>query len=155
MQTIELSDPTYRLLLGHALSFGDTAEDVILRLLEHPDGSGSAAVLPDRPEPPRRGARATPGSILPVRAYWKPILALIVERGGSAPASDVIDALELRMKDMFMPRDLEQLDAGEIRWRNRARFARLRMTQQGLLSNESHRGMWELTDVGREFLETS
>lgn len=151
MPIIELSDSLYRRLLRQSLSFDDTAEEVIRRLLDQADVA----------DPLRRqeikgaiqAARAKPGSILPVRAYWKPMLELIVEAGGSAPANEVVDALGERMGHQFMPRDLEQLESGEIRWRNRARFARLRMTQQGLLDEASARGSWEITDAGREYLE--
>jgi restriction endonuclease Mrr len=97
--------------------------------------------------------RAIPGSILPEREYWLPILEVIEQLGGSAAASDVIEALEGRMKGMLKLRDYEKLSMGEIRWRNRARFARLRMTERGLLSKESHRGIWEITDTGRRYLE--
>jgi hypothetical protein len=151
MQTIELSDATYRRLLSRLTVFGETPEDVVRRLLDE-------AGAPD----PRREAikeilrknqtRATPGSILPEREYWKPILSIIAERGGSAPAGDVIEALGERLKDSFTPLDLEQLDTGAVRWRNRARFARLRMTQQGLLSSTSPRGIWGITEAGRAYI---
>lgn len=75
-----------------------------------------------------------------------------MEAGGEAPATDVIDALGDRMRSMLTQRDYESLSMGEVRWRNRARFARLRMTEQGLLSASSPRGIWELTDLGRKHL---
>lgn len=37
-------------------------------------------------------------------------------------------------------------------WRNRARFARLRMKERDPLSDASHRGVWEITPLGREYL---
>ena len=54
---------------------------------------------------------------------------------------------------MLKQRDYEMLSMGDVRWRNRARFARLRMTEQGLLSATSPRGIWELTDLGRKHLD--
>jgi restriction endonuclease Mrr len=56
------------------------------------------------------------------------------------------------MQDVLTPRDFEPLKSGEIRWRNRARFARLRMKELGLLSDSSHRGIWEITESGRQYL---
>ncbi len=151
MQTIELSDATYKRLLSHLTAFGETPEDVIRRLLDE------AGVANPRREAikdalRRNRARATPGSILPEHEYWEPMLNIIVARGGSAPAGDVIEELGERLKDAFTPLDLEQLDTGAVRWRNRARFARLRMTEQGLLSSTSPRGIWEITDAGRAYL---
>lgn len=151
MPKIELSLPVYQRLLRKAISFDDTPEDVIGRLL---DETGSAAD-PDRNDGAllqQNQAPAPPGSILPVGAYWLPILGILVEAGGSAAANDVIDALEERMGDEFKDRDRETLRNGEVRWRNRARFARLRMKERGLLSKVSPRGVWEVTERGAAYL---
>lgn len=150
MPKIRLSDPVYRRLVKKAMSFEDSAEDVIVRLLDQAEGLDPVDVA-DR-DPIRQTSRAAPGSVLPVHEYWLPILGVLVEAGGSAPSNDVIEALEERMKDTLSPRDFEPLKSGEIRWRNRARFARLRMKERGLLSDVSHRGVWEVTDLGRDYL---
>jgi Mrr N-terminal domain len=149
MPDIHLTSSTYQRLLRRSTSFEDTAEEVIQNLLDQTRGIEAS----ETSLPPADKQRATPGSILPVRAYWRPILEVITDAGGSAAATEVIDALEERMKDQLKPRDLEVLKSGELRWRNRARFARLRMRERGLLSNTSHRGLWEITDLGRRFLE--
>jgi hypothetical protein len=156
MPYIELSEQTYTRLLRRSTSFSDTAEQVVLRLLEKTEpteGSGLHIVHQDVPTNDQPTPRAIPGSILPEREYWLPILEVIQQVGGSAAASDVIEALEGRMKGMLKPRDYETLSMGEVRWRNRARFARLRMTERGLLSGTSHRGVWEITDAGRRYLK--
>lgn len=149
MPSIELSDETYQQLLRLATSFEDRPEDVVRRLLEGP--------LPEAPNPstPREEGsfRAAPGSVLPVEAYWVPILEVLLEMGGSAPSNEVVDALEERMKEQFTPGDHLRLVSGETRWRNRARFARLRMKERGLLSSSSRRGVWEITALGRQHLE--
>jgi Mrr N-terminal domain len=155
MKTIQLSDPCYQRLLERVRSFEDAPEDVIQNLLDETESDDrrsqrrqeiEEAVRQNRP-------RVSPGTILPEREYWKPILRIIVEREGSAPAGEVIAELGERLKDAFTPLDLQRLDTGAVRWRNRARFARLRMTQQGLLSKTSPRGIWTITDPGRAFLE--
>lgn len=148
MPNILLSQLAYQRLLRQALSFDDSPEDVILRLL---DQTGDAE-MPVRDPVREQPSRAAPGSVLPVRGYWIPILELLDEAGGSAPSNDVIEALEERMENLLTSRDFEHLKSGEIRWRNRARFARLRMKERGLLSDTSHRGVWEITDGGRKFL---
>jgi predicted CopG family antitoxin len=149
MPKIELSDSAYHRLLRQSTSFADSAEDVVLRLLDLAEHSVNTQ--PHKPNQ-REASRATPGSILPEREYWRPILDIIAEAGGSAAANDVIEVLGERMKDAFKARDLDLLKMGEVRWRNRARFARLRMREQGLLSQTSHRGLWEITDAGRRYL---
>jgi len=147
---IDLSTPTYRRLLNRAESFDDSAEDVVRRLLDEVEGDEPAQELD---VDGRFGSRATPGSILPEREYWLPILEILMEAGGTAPANNVIDALGNRMRDLLTPGDFEVLRMGEVRWRNRARFARLRMREQGLLSDSSPRGIWELTNSGRLYLK--
>jgi len=82
-----------------------------------------------------------------------PILEVLLEMGGSAPSNDVVDALGERMKDQFTPADHLRLKSGETRWRNRARFARLRMKERGLLKASSHRGVWEMSPLGYEYLD--
>jgi hypothetical protein len=150
MRDIAVSDPLYKRLLKRATSFEDSPEDVIARLLEEA-GEDDAASEPggEGTWPP---SRATPGSVLPVHGYWVPILRVLDEAGGSAPSTDVIEALGTRMQDVLTQRDFEPLRSGEIRWRNRARFARLRMKERGLLSDTSHRGIWEITEAGRKHL---
>ncbi len=147
MHTIHVSDATYRELLARAESFEDTPEDVIVRLLGtrmSPATSTEAG-----------GKRATPGSILPEKAYWRPILAIIDEAGGSMAATDVIEAVWGRLHTQMTPRDLERQRLGEMRWRNRVRFARLRLKDRGLLSDTSPRGIWEITEEGRSYLATT
>ncbi len=150
MPSIDLSSALYQRLLHRAVSFDDTAEDVINRLLNEtrdtavPDGNVRA--LPQD---------QAPGPLLPVGAYWLPILAILVEAGGSAPANDVINALEERLGDELKDRDRERLRNGEVRWRNRARFARLRMKEHGLLSKTSPRGVWEITELGAAYLSAA
>lgn len=145
MKKVELSPELYRRLVQRAQSFEDTAEDVIRRLLDSTEGGAET-----KPDP--GAARAAPGSILPEREYWLPILRVLVEADGSAKANDVIDAIEPLIADRLTQADYEPLQIGEMRWRNRARFARLRMRERGLLSPTSGRGVWEITDEGRRFL---
>src|SRR5687768_11066322 len=146
MPTIDVSEKTYAALLRLANSFEDTAEDVIRRLLEERVDvrDDQRAVRQEdanersgAPASEKRAERAAPGSILPEREYWRPILEVLAERGGSAPANDVIDEVGVRLHDRLMDRDHDQLAIGETRWRNRTRFARLRMREQGLLSGAS------------------
>ena len=150
MPDIQLTPDTYSRLLKRVVSFDDQPEDVVARLLDETDGSIGGPTLGHAPEP---ATRAAPGSVLPLNAYWIPILEILEDSNGEAPANDVIDALETRMASVFTERDRQPLQSGAIRWRSRARFARLRMKERGLLSSNSPRGLWAITPAGREFLE--
>jgi hypothetical protein len=149
MISIEISDETYRRLFAFAESFGDSPEMVINRLLDQMDTHPSRGRNRKRD---RKSAPIAPGSLLPERDYWVPILNILVQAGGAAPAGDVIEILGEEIADQLKAADTERLNTGETRWKNRARFARLRMKEQGLLSS-SGRGVWEITDAGREFLK--
>ncbi len=153
MPEIKISSLVYRRLLRRSVSFEDTPNDVLARLLDQAEGTADSSRDGGASAFPRAEAPAPPGSILPVGDYWLPILSTIAEAGGSAHANDVIDALEERMGDALKDRDRETLRNGEVRWRNRARFARLRMKERGLLSDTSQRGIWEITPDGRAYLE--
>jgi hypothetical protein len=156
MPEVDISSRVYDRLLQRTVSFNDTPDDVIKRLLDEVEGAEPSPNPTGRSHEARRGTPpAAPGSILPISEYWVPILSTLAEAGGSAPASEVIDALEERMAGSFKGRDRDTLRNGEIRWRNRARFARLRMKERGLLSDTSPRGIWEITDSGQAYLESA
>ncbi len=147
MEQIELSDYTYRRLLLFAESFSDTPESVIERLLDTAErDSNSQTAKPKKP------SRPADGELLPESDYWLPILEILAEREGRAKGRDVIAALEDRIGSRFTARDRDVLGMGEVRWKNRARFARLRMKELGLVSSESPRGIWEITEEGRRYL---
>jgi restriction system protein len=84
--------------------------------------------------------------------YEIPLLATLDAHGGRAPTSEVLDELGQRLADRLMPADLEPLDSGDIRWRNRAQFVRLRLIERGDMVSGSPRGIWEISDQGRDRL---
>jgi Mrr N-terminal domain len=147
MRRIDVSDRTYRRLLARAGSFEDSPDAVVERLL---DEFEALTLRPDiqRPRSPRRPE----GDLLPEADYWRPILQLLDEAGGRARGGEIIDALKPLVWDKLTDADKDTLSIGEVRWRNRARFARLRMKELGYISDQSPRGIWEITDAGREYL---
>lgn len=149
MFSIDLSPETYRRLLQHIESFEDTPEHVVRRLLDAVEDGGatSSHELKSNNE-----LLKEEGALLPESEYWIPILEILAAKGGAMRGRDVIDALEARLGRQLTARDHDVLEMGEVRWRNRARFARLRMKEQGLISDESPRGIWEITEEGRRFL---
>lgn len=161
MKTIELTEDVYSRLHSHSLSFEDSPEAVILRLLDEAEGgdddSAAAAPVPPSPGPRPSGSaqRAAPGSLVPLTEYWIPILRYLDEQDGAAHSNDVLEAIGEEMSTILTDKDRQPLRSGAIRWRNRARFARLRMKERGLLRPSSHRGVWEISDDGLRFLAES
>jgi hypothetical protein len=103
--------------------------------------------------PPRRTSRGGRPSIpdaTPKEDYWLPILRILVQAGGREDVSTVLDLLEDEIN--LLPGDLASIQSGELRWRNRAKWARKDMALNGLIESNSPRGVWEITERGRQFL---
>lgn len=96
-----------------------------------------------------RSPRAKTGSILAESEYEMPVLEIVAEHGGRAAAREVLDELETRLDGQLTDVDRQPLGSGDIRWRNRAQFVRLRLVEQGDLAKDSPRGIWEITKQGR------
>jgi len=102
----------------------------------------------------KTGRKLPRGVRTPEEAYRIPILGVLVERGGSAPKAEVVDAVGERMKGILNSYDRQRLLSGrEIRWRNATMWCRARMVQEGLLKTNSPYGIWEISEKGRTALE--
>ncbi|MFN3599132.1 MAG: winged helix-turn-helix domain-containing protein [Aquificaceae bacterium] len=83
-----------------------------------------------------------------------PILESLVEMGGHGWADEVLKKVEEKMKGRLTEADYEKLpNSKEMRWKNYARWCRKRLVGRGLISNSSPRGIWEITERGRSYLE--
>lgn len=94
------------------------------------------------------------GMRTPEEAYYKPILQVLSEMGGMGKVALVLDRVGRMMKDTLKPCDYEPLSSSpdNPRWRNAAQWARNSMVIEGLLKNDSPRGMWEISEKGKTFL---
>jgi len=97
----------------------------------------------------RRGIRT------PDKAFREPILAALVELGGSGSVGDVLDLVERRMKKVLKKVDFQPLasDPNNLRWRNAAQWCRNNLVKASLMKSDSPRGVWEITEEGRAHLE--
>jgi len=113
------------------------------------------------PRTERRGRkvaeRLKQGLRTPEDAFRVPILESLVELGGSASVTDVLDKLEARMRNQLNAYDRSPLpsDPTQTRWRKTAQWARHAMVKEGLLSPDSPRRVWEITQAGRRWLEAT
>ncbi|MFN8161721.1 MAG: winged helix-turn-helix domain-containing protein [Solirubrobacterales bacterium] len=164
--TIRIDDDVFEALQEHAEPLVDTPNSVLRRLLglaqerlaptaDEPRPQGRATPKGGRRRRRRRAgtdgsARARPGSILGNEEYELPLLQVLSEKGGQAPTSEVLDALGERLNGRLTEVDRETLDSGQIRWRNRAQFVRLRLVQRGDMVKDSPRGMWSITKQGEQ-----
>ncbi|QUW01187.1 winged helix-turn-helix domain-containing protein [Chloracidobacterium sp. MS 40/45] len=87
-------------------------------------------------------------------AYYRPILEALQALGGSAQVNDVLDHVLETMRNTLRDVDFEPLtsDPDMPRWKNTAQWARNSMVKQGLLRNDSPRGVWQISAAGARFL---
>jgi len=88
----------------------------------------------------------------PNQAYLLPILQALVRLGGSGKVGAVLDLVEEIMGDQLNKYDYQSLPSNPkiLRWRNNAQWARLKLVQDGYLASDSPRGVWEITEAGRQ-----
>ena len=119
-----------------------------------PDHSNMAP-NPDTPPPAaRRGQRLPRGLRTPAEAYRTPILASLLELGGQGPADRVLASVYRKMDSVLNEYDRQFLGSrDDPRWSNTARWCRNDLADEGLIDRSSPRGVWALTEAGREAAE--
>lgn len=92
------------------------------------------------------------GMRTPEDFFREPILIVLLELGGSAPMSKVLDRVYKKVKTSLNKYDLQPLpsEPQSKRWRNTAQWCRNTMVRDGLLRSDSPRGTWELTEEGEK-----
>lgn len=102
---------------------------------------------------PRRARKRT-GAVTHQREYRIPILRALVNVGGSASTSEVLEHIAPVVEPFLTEADRSLLGDGRtVRWCNAAQWERKRMVLAGLLRRDSPRGIWEITEEGRRYLE--
>ena len=146
-EAMELLD-RYRLSLrvtSRGIKFVDAEGKTVYDTSKGSEGS-EGDESPSRKRLPR-------GEKTPQSAYEKPILQALVQLGGSGTSDSVLSLVEEQMNALFRPFDLEPISSGRaLRWRNTARWARNKLKEEGLIKADSPRGIWEISDKGREYL---
>ena len=96
----------------------------------------------------RRGLRT------PEDDFRIPILETLIEFNGKAEMNDVLKKVSEKMKEKLNKFDMEKLPSNpQKRWENTAQWCRNTMVNEGLLSSDSPRGIWEITAEGKKYLK--
>ncbi len=95
-----------------------------------------------------------PGLKTPYDDFRYPILEALIRLGGAGRVREVLSLVEEILSDQLNHYDYQSLpsDPNSVRWKNSASWERYNMVQDGLLAPDSQRGIWEITEVGREAL---
>jgi hypothetical protein len=83
--------------------------------------------------------------------YNLALLRLMAELG-RVPTSDAVREFDRRFGDLIAPEDREPNPSGNLKWDWRVRWARQELVQAGLMGSGG-RGIWTITDAGRQWLE--
>lgn len=109
--------------------------------------------IKETPDSGRRHRRHSRGKGTPLPAYRAPILRTLVRMGGTGRAADVLASVFVAMRADLMPTDYELLADGRTqRWHKTAEWCRFTMRTEGLLHDDSPRGVWEISGAGRAWL---
>jgi len=96
------------------------------------------------------------GICTPEKAYKLPILKALQELGGSGTTNDVLKRVKKLMKGVLKLVDYQNYENKqgfiEPRWSKRAKWVRYRLMQEGLVKNDSPRGLWEISEAGLQYL---
>lgn len=162
MPVIRISDPTWERLQQLATPFIDSPDDVIQKLLSGHEQQQDREEI-EVPPPPKAtstevatGNRLPRGIRLPMEDYYGPVLEAVFELGGRGRVNDVLTRVEAKLKHVLPEVDYQPLPSGnDIRWHNRAQWARKRLITKGLLKSDSEWGFWELTEEGTRVAEAN
>ncbi len=96
-----------------------------------------------------------PGLKTHLEAFRYPILEALDRLEVAGRVRDVFRIVEEIMSEQLNTYDYLPLpsDPNSVRWKTTAHWERYNMVQEGLLSGDSPRGVWEITDAGREALK--
>lgn len=154
MPVIRISAKTLERLKQWAEPLTDTAESALVKVLDAADHESSPAANPDAPDPGRRATRPSRGDRLGMEELCRPLMETIHDMGGSVRAAALRPVLRERLSSLLSAADLEPLSSGEERWWNATRWGRHQLVEEGLLADDSERGMWELSQKGARLVET-
>ncbi len=95
--------------------------------------------------------RLNHGLKTPQRKYRIPILKALMFYDGRAKTAKVLNYVNDLMRNQFNSYDLEIFRVNEPRWKNTTMWERKNMVLDGLISDQSPRGIWEITQNGKDY----
>jgi len=102
----------------------------------------------------RKGEKLKKGLRTPQELFKIPLLQTLVELGGSGSPSQVEELVLPKLKPILTDHEYTLLESfsNKPRWTHRLAWTRYDLVQEGLLSPDSPRGVWEITETGRRWL---
>jgi len=113
---------------------------------------GSKTLVEKKQSNSKRMSKLKRGLRTPEEEFKTPILETLVHLGGTANMTDVIIQVEKIMTNKLNDYDMLPLLSLPTfpRWRNTVQWARNALVKDGLMANDSPKGIWAITDLGRK-----
>jgi hypothetical protein len=153
MPVIRITQRTWERLKKHATPLVHTANDVVEMALEALEGQarkrgtlvharefGSAKKKSSRP---KAGARP-----LPLKQFRASLLDALFRQDGRAYSREIREIIEQTLAPVLCDADYELVSNGQPRWWNSICSMRNQLIADGLLRDDSKRGIWELSKKG-------
>ena len=154
MPTIRIDEEVFNGLKQLAEPFVDSPNAVVRRLLME------KGIIPQPPVEPRANPllplvpeRVLTPLLTPQQIYEQFLLVTLAENfaGRADKRSVTKSVIERMLKQGFIgPADLELVATGETKAENTITWGRNALKNRGLIARGSQRGIWELTEEGRE-----
>lgn len=115
----------------------------------------SVAQAKDRQATEGTPGRLRPGLRTPQRAFFLPILQALVELDGQAQPRKILQRVEQLMGETLNAVDQSPLPSAphRRRWQAAACWARTNLLEKGLLDATAPKGIWKISEEGREYLQ--
>jgi hypothetical protein len=145
--TVRIDDEVYAWLQNQARPFEDTPNSV-LRRIAGLDKSADAKEVGTVPT----ATKSQRGAKTPQSAYRSRILKILLQHGGQASRTEVLNEVERTMARQLTPIDRAKIESGTIRWQKSAEWEVRAMREARLLKPvvETPTGVWALTKKGED-----
>ena len=145
MPVVRISEELFREVQKHAEPLIDNFESALWKALGKSKVEKSVG---------QRGVKSSAvGKLTAPKIFWKLILEVLIERGGQASRQQVHNDIEQKVGRQLKPGDYEVNRDGTLKWSKQVDYQRLAMVHEGLLQNGLPRGIWGITDLGRQWLD--
>jgi hypothetical protein len=155
MPVIRITRQTWERLKKHATPLVHTANDIVEMALEALDAQAKkrgttfhARKSPASPKRKHNRLKAPGGTPLPLKRFREPLLEALFRQGGKAYSREIRKAVEQTLASVLCDADYELVSNGQPRWWNSMCTMRMQLIEDGLLCDDSERGVWELSKRG-------
>jgi hypothetical protein len=148
---VRISEELFEEVKRYAEPLVDNFESALWKALRLAKSTPDKKVIAAKQRKPR--TRAT-GELTSQDEFRKPILEALVEKGDRASREEVHKAVERKMKDLLKTGNYELNRDGTTKLEKGIDYARLKLVHDGLLKRGSPRGIWEITEEGKQWLSS-